>query len=153
MGDYFCYVCDAKLGFGNRWQIKALENANAPIPDGMTDKDRICISCLEIQKKMAKGDDAGVERWEAERDLQNRTKDYKPKWNKDGTIQYKDENCAILKRSIGSQVQFIIAYSDLTKEGYRLMAIDEGKTAGGGSIDISGGVSSYYYFQKIELVR
>jgi len=31
---------------------------------------------------------------------------------------------------MGSQVEFIVAYDDLTKEGYRFMAIDEGKEGG-----------------------
>ena len=80
-------------------------------------------------------------------DLRSRVSKYKPLWDKGGVIQYKDEYCAILHRIWGSQVEFIIAYSDLTKEGYRLMAQDEGKTGGTGSA--SGGVNSYYYFQKI----
>jgi hypothetical protein len=41
------------------------------------------------------------------------------------------ELIAILQRAFGVQVEFIIAFDDLTKEGYRLMVIDEGKTAGG----------------------
>jgi len=40
---------------------------------------------------------------------------------------------------------------DLTKEGYRLMAQDEGKSGSSGGL--SGGVDSYYYFQKMEYVR
>jgi len=51
----------------------------------------------------------------------------------------------------GAQVEFIIAYDDLTAEGYRLMAIDEGKQASSGGI--SGGVNAYFYFQKMESVR
>jgi hypothetical protein len=48
-------------------------------------------------------------------------------------------------------VEFIIAYSDLTKEGYRLMVQDEGKEGSFGGL--SGGIDSYYYyFQKIEFV-
>ncbi len=37
------------------------------------------------------------------------------------------EHVANLQRKYGSQVKFIIAFEDLTKEGYGLMAIDEGK--------------------------
>ena len=43
---------------------------------------------------------------------------------------------------------FIIAFDDLTNDGYELKAIDEGKTQEGG-LGQSGGVSSYYYFQKM----
>lgn len=57
------------------------------------------------------------------------------------------EKIAILHRMWGSQIQFIVAFNDLTEEGYELKAIDEGKQASGGSI--GGGVNSYYYFQKL----
>ena len=40
---------------------------------------------------------------------------------------------------------------NLTKEGYRLMAIDEGKTGTGGGL--SGGVNAYFYFQKMKYVK
>ena len=83
--------------------------------------------------------------------LQARIKNYKPSWDKDGIIQYKTEHIAILQRKWGSQVEFIIAYDDLTKEGYRLMAHDEGKQGQHGGI--SGGLNSYFYFQKMEFVR
>lgn len=86
-------------------------------------------------------------------DLRKRVEQYKPMWDKNGVIQYKDEFVAILQRSWGVQVEFIIAYSDLTKEGYRLMAIDEGKTGGQASGSFTGGVNSYYYFQKIQYVK
>ena len=83
--------------------------------------------------------------------LQARIKQYKPSWDKDGVIQYKTDHMAILQRKWGSQVEFIIAYDDLTKEGYRLMAHDEGKEGQQGGF--SGGLNSYFYFQKIEFVR
>lgn len=79
--------------------------------------------------------------------LRTRTDGYKPQWNKNGIIQFKNERIAILKRQWGSQVEFIIAFDDVTKEGYELKAIDEGKGQEGG-IGGSGGISSYYYFQK-----
>ena len=77
---------------------------------------------------------------------------YKSAWDKNGVIQFKNERIAILQRMHGSQVQFIIAFDDLTREGYRLMAQDEGKEGIMGS-SLSGGLNSYYYFQKIECVR
>lgn len=78
---------------------------------------------------------------------------FKAQWNKNGVIQFKNQHIAILQRSFGSQVQFIIAYDQLTREGYRLMAIDEGKSGGQSSGGFTGGVNSYYYFQKMEYVR
>ncbi len=84
-------------------------------------------------------------------DLKNRVDNYKIQWDKDGVIQFKNDRIAILKRGFGAQVEFIIAFDDLTKEGYHLMAIDEGKEAGAGNI--TGGVNSYYYFQKIDSIK
>lgn len=86
---------------------------------------------------------------EREKDLRNRVSEYKPLWNRHGVIQYKDEYCAVLQRKWGSQVEFLIAYSDLTREGYRLMVQDEGKQIGQ---DYAGGTNSYYYFQRIKYV-
>lgn len=69
--------------------------------------------------------------------------------DKDSVVQFKSEYIAILQRRYGAQVEFIVmAFKDLTKEGYRLMAIDEGKE----SSFASGGINSYYYFQKIKYV-
>jgi len=78
---------------------------------------------------------------------------FKREWDKNGTVQFKNERIAILQRSFGRQVQFLVAYDRLTKEGYRLMAIDEGKTGGQASGGLTGGVNSYYYFQKMDFVR
>jgi hypothetical protein len=76
---------------------------------------------------------------------------YKAEWDKNGVVQFKNNEIAILKRVWGQQVQFIVAYSQLTKEGYRLMAIDEGMEAQGSGF--SGGASAYFYFQKMNFVR
>jgi len=76
---------------------------------------------------------------------------YKADWDKNGIVQFKNNEIAILKRVWGQQVQFIVAYSQVTKEGYRLMAIDEGMEAQGSGF--TGGASAYFYFQKMEFVR
>ena len=86
-----------------------------------------------------------------DKELFTRTSQYKSAWNKNGIIQYKTDRIAILQRSWGRQVEFIIAYDDLTKEGYRLMAIDEGKEGSSGGI--AGGVNAYFYFQKMKYVK
>jgi hypothetical protein len=79
-------------------------------------------------------------------DLNGRADYYKQFWDKNGVIQFKNERLAILQRTWGLQVQFIVAFDDLTNEGYELKAIDEGKTAGD---SYTGGQNSYYYFQKM----
>ena len=84
---------------------------------------------------------------ERKKQLYARTEQYKPMWDKGGIIQFKNDKVAILHRSIGAQVEFIIAFDDLTREGYELKAIDGGKEAAGGNF--GGGLSSYYYFQKM----
>jgi len=71
--------------------------------------------------------------------LKERINEFKPTWDKNGVIQYRTERIAILHRVTGSQVEFIIAFDDLTRDGYRLMAIDEEGDSSGG----------YFYFQKI----
>lgn len=83
----------------------------------------------------------------------NFTPDYKEEWDKNGVVQFKNERIAILQRMWGAQVQFIVAFDQLTKEGYRCVAHDEGKTGGQSSGGFTGGVNSYFYFQKIDLVR
>ena len=77
--------------------------------------------------------------------------EFKAQWDKTGLVQFKNDKIAILKRMVGQQVQFIVAYDKITEEGYRLMAIDEGMTAQGSGF--SGGASAYFYFQKMDYVR
>lgn len=77
---------------------------------------------------------------------------FKAQWEKNGIVQFKNEHVAILQRMWGSQVQFIIAYDQLTKEGYRLMSIDEGKSGGQASGGFTGGVNAYFYFQNMKYV-
>ena len=82
---------------------------------------------------------------DTEKDLQSRVKQYKPHWNPKEVIEYKDEHCAVLQKTKGERVEFLIAFSDLTKEGYKLMATFMGK--GGGSV-MSGIDIAFFYFQK-----
>ena len=84
-------------------------------------------------------------------EISGRAIEYKAKWNKNGVIEFKNERITILRRVKVAQVQFIVAYDDLTKEGYRLMAQDEGMTVSTGGL--TGGAVSTYYFQKIEYVK
>ena len=141
-----------------KWKISDLLFKNIPIPPGMSDDERVCNDCYEDDKKESKQMSKGLKEEKKTEfnkillDLQTRVPEYKQKWNKNGIVQFKNERMAILQRTWGAQVEFIIACDDLTKEGYRLMAIDEGKT-GGGDVGITGGVNAYFYFQKMEFVR
>ena len=113
------------------------------MPDGMTEEDRICYNDFVGLTDHKKGSDYK---------LKTRIGDYKKHWNKRGIIQFKNERIAILQRVWGEQVEFIIAFDDLTREGYRCIAHDEGKEGGSG-LGATGGINSYFYFQKMEFVR
>ena len=80
-----------------------------------------------------------------------RHNEFKRNWQKGRVVQFKNDKIAILMRAHNSQVQFIVAFDQVTREGFRLMAIDEGKESAAGGF--TGGVSSYYYFQKMDYVR
>jgi len=122
---------------------KDILKKKAVVPDGMTEEDRICYNDFMALTDHKAG---------ADFKLKTRIAEYKKDWNKRGIIQFKNERIAILQRVWGSQVEFIIAYDDLTNEGYRCIAHDEGKEGGSG-LGGTGGVNSYFYFQKIEHVR
>ena len=91
---------------------------------------------------------------ERKENLKSRVSQYKPLWDPMNVIQYKDDYCAILQRAGGERVEFLIAFSDLTKEGYRLVAQDKGSQDIGLNVtkNITKKDTSYYYFQKIEYV-
>lgn len=76
-------------------------------------------------------------------DLRGGVEEYKPLWDKDGVIQFKSNNIAILQRKLGTLVEFIIGFDDVTREGNDLRAVDEGKES-----SFSSGMNSFYYFQK-----
>lgn len=140
-----CYICRKELGkLSMKFSAQQIRDKHVMIPDGMTEEDKVCFNDFTALTNHKAGEDYK---------LKTRTGDYKQEWNKRGIIQFKNERIAILQRSWGSQVEFIIAYDDLTKEGYQLMAIDEGKEGGQASGGFTGGVNAYFYFQKMEFVR
>ena len=88
------------------------------------------------------------------KDLIERNAEYKEYWDKNGVIIFKNERIAILKRVQTGVVEFIIAYDDLTKEGYRLMTHHEGpRWNASGKFEVSGGETTYFYFQKMKYVQ
>ena len=152
MGD--CFRCRKGLPrFGINWSAKMLSDIDIIAPVGMPSDEKVCGKCKDELDKEQKQDrkNAKEEMKQERNELSIRSAEYKQKWNKNGIIQFKNERIAILKRQIGSQVEFIVAYDELTKEGYRLMAIDEGKEGNTGNL--TGGLSAYFYFQKMEFVR
>jgi hypothetical protein len=149
-----CYVCKKELGaFAVKWSYQNLLYKRTPIPDGMLEDDVVCKSCFEEIEKSNKEEikEAKNEQSEHTKQLLARTPEYKKQWDKNGVIQFKNDRVAILQRHYGAQVEFIIAFDDLTAEGYELKAIDEGKT--GDSQGLSGGINSYFYFQKNEFIK
>ncbi|MGD1837059.1 MAG: hypothetical protein ACPKPY_03255 [Nitrososphaeraceae archaeon] len=146
-----CFVCRKELGrLTIKWSYNDFLNDQITIPYGMVENDSICNPCMEQIKIYHKEEVKEVknELKTIDQELLKRTPEYKKRWNKNGIIQFKNERIAILQRAYGSQVEFIIAFDDLTTQGYELKAIDEGKTGGGQGF--SGGVNAYFYFQKNE---
>ncbi len=139
-----CFICKKEFGrLSSKHTVENILNKKGEVPEGMTKEDRICLNDFIALTNHKAG---------ADFKLKTRTGDYKKDWNKRGIIQFKNERIAILQRAWGSQVEFIAAFDDLTKEGYRCVAHDEGKEGGSG-LGATGGVNSYFYFQKMEFVR
>jgi hypothetical protein len=109
--------------------------------------DKLKKEMAEIKEQKAELKDSKEDLEDRDKELYTRTHEYKLFWRKNGIIQFKNERMAILKRQVGAQVEFIVAFDDLTKEGYLLRAIDEGRSVDGGIG--TGGTTSYYYFQKM----
>ena len=144
-----CFLCKNDLGrLSLKFGTDALKEDQ--IPDGMTSDHKVCFDCHEKLKKGLSLESIESSNKQLE-ELKKRSPEYKKYWNKYGVIQFKNERIAILHRGRGAQVEFIVAFDDVTKEGYRLMAIDEGQEANVGGV--TAGVSSYYYFQKMDFVK
>ena len=149
MSKQVCFLCEQELGMLNlKWSAKGFLSSRVPIPEGMNEEDRVCNECYNLEKKQVKEElkEAKEEFKEITVDLLKRTPEYKKQWDEDGIIQFKNERMAILQKALGKQVEFIIAFDDLTKEGYKLMAIQEIQSADGKSVS---GINSNYFFQKI----
>jgi len=104
---------------------------------------KFCPSCGTSTNSENEIEDYKRSKKDRYQDLRVRVDNYKPMWDKDGVIQFKTEYIAILQRKLMMQVEFIIAFEDLTREGYELKAIDQGTES-----SYSKGVNSFFYFQK-----
>ena len=146
--------------FDKRYGLEHYQLHNMERPSGMSKNDFICDRCFktpEQTQQERKEEEIKTIKEEVKetkkttmRDITERLPEFKASWDKHGFIEFKNEYIAILHRQVGMQVEFIIAFNDLTKEGYRLMAQDEGKQASMGGL--SGGVDSRYYFQNMKYV-
>lgn len=156
-----CFVCKKEEGV--RYTIK--DYWSSPYtPKGMTHGDRVCFNCYHKvkgdvlkYKKQHKEESIEFEKQYKESEKQYKEEERKAidtirgnirKWS---VIIYKDEYCAIVEKVGTNNVQFLKAFSDLTKEGYRLMVQDEGTSIA--FIGLQGGINSFYFFQKIKYVQ
>ena len=113
-------------------------------PKGMTDDDKICDKCFTNLPKNKVETLKEVQ----QKENKQRLDEIESRFEKYATIKYKDEYCAIVKKI--DDISFIKAFSDLTREGYRLMAQDEGGQFHLGIASV--GAGSYYFFQKVEYI-
>ena len=130
-------------------------STNSPI--GMSSISTTPLTKTNISSTLPKSSPPNLSNSTSAEQLRSLTKTLhdqtKANWDKNGVVQFKSESLAILQRMWGQQVQFIVACDQLTKEGYRLMAIDEGKSGGQASGGFTGGVNAYFYFQKMDFVK
>ena len=76
---------------------------------------------------------------------------YKSEWDKKGTVVYKNERIAILKAENGKVVQFLVAFDQVTKEGYRLMGSGIGLDSVSQWTGLAGTANAtYIYFQRMK---
>ena len=77
---------------------------------------------------------------------------YKFQWDKKNVVQFKNERIAILKNEHNKQVQFIVAFDQVLKEGYVLIgnAPDQGGQSGLSKSLGGESASEIFYFQKMK---
>ena len=75
---------------------------------------------------------------------------YKFQWDKKNVVQFKNERIAILKNEQNKQVQFIVAFDQVLKEGYVLIGTADSQDASSNIMKGMGGGSNsvMFYFQK-----
>ena len=65
---------------------------------------------------------------------------FKATWDKKNVVRFKNERIAVLENKHGREVQFIVAFDQVTKEGYSLMGVSTPEDAG----------VTHLYFQKMK---
>ena len=76
---------------------------------------------------------------------------FKDACDKKGTIVYKNERIAILKASTEKFERFLVAFDQVTKEGYRLMSSDIGLDSVSQWTGLAGTQNAtYLYFQRMK---
>ena len=75
---------------------------------------------------------------------------YKSEWDKKNVVQFKNERIAILKNEQNKQVQFIVAFDQVLKEGYVLIGTADSQDSSSYiQKGLGGGANSVmFYFQK-----
>jgi hypothetical protein len=180
MARQFCFQCGKKLGRFLQLGLNAIDLKALESPKGMTNNDYICDECfskLPKNKELEKERTAyhaqfvankAVEKEEREKQKELEKEEYKKQKELEekedselkkeideikshfqkGSTVYKDEYCAIVKKI--DDLTFVKAFRNLTREGYRMMAQDEGGQFHLGIASVGSG--SYYFFQKIEYI-
>jgi len=76
---------------------------------------------------------------------------FKATWDKKGTIVYKNERIVVLKAENGKVGQFLVAFDQVTKEGYRLMGSGIGLDTISQWTGLAGtSNTTYLYFQRMK---
>jgi len=76
---------------------------------------------------------------------------FKATFDEKGTIVYKNERIAILKASTEKFERFLVAFDQVTKEGYRLMGSGIGLDSVSQWTGLAGGSNTtYLYFQRMK---
>lgn len=72
-------------------------------------------------------------------------------WQSKDVIQLKTDEIAVLLKKMGKEDEFFVAFSELTKEGYRMVLREEVR-----DIPVASGISFqlgvYYYFQHSKYI-
>lgn len=139
-----CVVCNKefrKTGFSTIGDCIAnggVYRNTSMLPEDYEYDDPICGNCKEEWKGRSKAFD----------------EEYKKRFCfGEAALLYKSKYTAVMHKTNRNLLQFVAEFDSLTKEGYRCVAQDEGTQMGISlGVEISGGLNSYYYFQKINHV-
>lgn len=132
-----CFKCKQEFGpDSKKIGINDFVIARIPIPNGFALTTKICTSCFNLIKKDTVMNPPQPMEFPEERGFEPQPMTAPKVQTNNVVIQFKNENIAILQKSIERNDEFISAFDSLTKEGYRLMSIGDG--------------NSYFYFQRVK---